>query len=105
MVIRCNICGVTNETSNGWIRCRKTGEYTCTGCCMKCEHYVSWSGLWKCTYKTEEMLEEERQREKERRAAIRKQKEEEELMEISRAYFKRRLAERAKRQARARRSK
>lgn len=54
MNIKCNICGVTSDTNNGWRGCKKCGQ-VCTSCCRKCEHHTEYSGLHTCTFKTPEM--------------------------------------------------
>ena len=95
----CSICGITNETCKNWGPiCKKTGRRVCDECCYRCEHRVSWSGIWRCSYITEEERREQaRQRAQERFAS--------ESMKISEAYMKRKreqARERAVKAAKAR---
>ena len=95
----CSICGVTNETCKNWGPiCKKTGRRVCDECCYRCEHRVSWSGIWRCSYiAEEERREQARQRAQERFAS--------ESMKISEAYMKRKreqARERAVKAAKAR---
>ena len=75
-----------------------TGRRVCDHCCYKCEHRVSWSGLWKCEYTTpEDRREAARQRAQQRF--------EDENRRISEAFNKRRkeqARERAIKAAKAR---
>ena len=51
----CSMCGVTLETCHQWGPiCKKTGKRVCDACCYRCEHRVSWSGIWRCGYITPE---------------------------------------------------
>ena len=79
----CCLCGVTNETCKHWGPiCKKTGERVCAECCHRCEHRVSWSGIWRCGYITaEERREQIRKRSQDRFAS--------ENAKISAAYMKR----------------
>ena len=80
----CCLCGVTNETCKNWGPiCKMTGRRVCDACCYRCEHRVSWSGIWRCGFRTEEQRRED---------AIRRAKErfDAENLKISRAYQKRR---------------
>ena len=96
----CSICGTTLAECKNWGPiCKKTGSRVCAQCCYECEHKVSWSGLWKCTYMTEE----------DRKAEIKAQIQERfdaESKKISDAYHaerKRKAREYAIKQAKARR--
>jgi len=95
----CSMCGVTLETCHQWGPiCKKTGKRVCDACCYRCEHRVSWSGIWRCSYITEEERREQaRQRAQERFAS--------ENARISEAYMKRKrelARERAVKAAKAR---
>ena len=90
---------ITNETCKNWGPiCKMTGRRVCDACCYRCEHRVSWSGIWRCSYITEEERREQaRQRAQERFAS--------ESAKISEAYMKRkreRARERAAKAAKAR---
>lgn len=96
----CCLCGVTNETCKNWGPiCKMTGRRVCDACCYRCEHRVSWSGIWRCGYITaEERREQARQRARDRFAS--------ESAKISEAYMKRKreqARERAVKAAKARR--
>lgn len=39
--------------------CRKTGRRVCAYCCYKCEHHISWSGIWQCGFKDRETIKAE----------------------------------------------
>lgn len=83
----CSLCGVTNETCRHWGPvCSMTGGRVCADCCYRCEHHVSWSGIWRCGYRSPE----------ERKAEARKkaqQRFEEENAKISEAFKARKKEE------------
>ena len=83
----CSICGVSNETCRQWGPiCRKTESKVCATCCYHCEHHVSWSGIWRCSYITPELRKE--QALKKKRASF-----DEEVQKISAAYSRKRRDE------------
>lgn len=95
----CSMCGVTLETCHQWGPvCKKTGRRVCDACCYKCEHRVSWSGIWRCGYITPEQKKIEARRRAQARFDA-------ESAKISQAYSTRRreqARQRAARSARAR---
>jgi len=97
-IVSCSICGVTNETYNGWTFCKRLNKARiCFDCCMKCEYHYSWSGLWRCTYKSPEEIEQEEQRAREQRRAAREAEFNKECQAIGKAYYKKKAIERNKR--------
>ena len=94
----CSFCGVTLEDCHQWGPiCRKTGRRVCATCCYRCEHHSTWSGLWKCEYKTPQQKREE---------VLRRihDREQAEIAKATEAYKKQRqewARRRAKRSARA----
>ena len=83
----CSVCGITNETHKHWGPiCRKTGRRVCDICCLRCEHHIRFSGIWSCSYESEEMRRERRRKRMQERF-------EEENARISRAYHQRRREE------------
>lgn len=90
----CSICGITNETHKNWGPiCKRTGRRVCDICCYKCEYHTSWSGLWKCEFKTPEQKREE---------AIKRirEREHEEVVKATEAYRRRRREQAMKRKRR-----
>lgn len=91
----CSICGVTEADTNQWGPvCRKTGARVCAECCWKCQDHVSWSGIWDCSFITDEQ----------KKALARKRSQErfdKENREISAAYHKHRKEEAKKRAIKA----
>lgn len=86
-IYRCSKCGITSETHRAWGPiCPAIGRRVCDICCWKCADHISWSGIWKCGYRSPE----------EKRAAAvsaRKAEEAEEIRKISKAYQARRREE------------
>jgi len=81
------MCGVTLAECHCWGPvCRKTGQRVCADCCYRCEHHISWSGIWHCGFRSEEQLREERRK----RARDRF---DEENRKISEAFMKKRKEE------------
>ena len=93
------MCGTTLRECKHWgPTCRKTSRRVCAECCWTCEHHISWSGIWHCSYKSEEILRAERDKKRQERFDA-------ENMRISTAYHKQRrerARERAIREAKAR---
>lgn len=86
-IYTCSICGITSETHKHWGPiCKRTGQRVCAQCCRKCEHHVSWSGIWFCRFKEAE----DKQREIRRRIQARF---EEESLKISQDYYRRKREE------------
>lgn len=82
----CRICGVTSSEKKDWRpNCPKHGGDVCGTCCMNCEQHVSWSGIWKCAYVTE-------QKRRAQAVASAKAKEHAEILRISEAYHRDRKA-------------
>jgi hypothetical protein len=92
----CCICGITLRDCSHWGgKCRKTYRRVCANCCYKCEHHVSWSGIWRCGYTPPEQKRDDVQRrirerfeEEERKASEafnKKRREEAKLRAIKRA--------------------
>ena len=80
----CCRCSATLETTKHWGPvCRMTGERVCAECCRLCEHHISWSGIWRCDYVTQE----ERMARARKRAADTLHAEN---LRISRAHYDRR---------------
>lgn len=75
ILIVCEICGKNDKEVNGWrMKCKRLGGPVCSGCCLKCEWLSEFSGLYSCTFRSEE----------ERRAAARKRSEERTRIENAR---------------------
>lgn len=54
-IYTCSMCGITSDTHKDWGPiCKKTGSRVCDLCCYRCEHHVSWSGIWRCSFVTPE---------------------------------------------------
>lgn len=91
----CSICGVTLETCHQWgPKCPKTGRKVCAECCYRCDLHVSWSGIWRCSYISQE----------EKRAEARRKAQERfdaESRRISEAFYERRREEARKRASKA----
>lgn len=95
----CSICGTTLAECKQWgPTCKKTGRRVCARCCYECEYKVSWSGLWKCTYVTEE----DRKAEIRARIQQRFDAESKKISDAYRAERKRKAREYAIKQAKAR---
>lgn len=62
------------------------GGRVCAECCRLCEYHTSWSGIWKCTYKTPETVREQA-------VQARQNEFEAEVAKISEAYRKRKKEE------------
>lgn len=94
----CSMCGVTLETCHQWGPiCKKTGKRVCDACCYRCEHRVSWSGIWRCGYIDPEQKKlEARQRAQARFDA--------ESLRISQAYRANRRAQARQRAAKSARA-
>lgn len=54
---KCPVCGYVRSenagTNRAWIWCRKSRGWVCDYCCLRCEYYESWSGLFHCKWDPE----------------------------------------------------
>ena len=94
----CSICGITILEHKNWgPTCPRTQKKVCDCCCFRCEHHLSWSGVWRCAYITPEQRRENAKKKAQERF-------DQENLRISRAYHEKRKEEarqRAIKQARA----
>lgn len=97
--IRCELCGVTSDTMKDWsgIRCPLHGNPVCGHCCSKCQYKETFSGLYRCGYKTPE----QRRIEAHKRARERFEAENRQISSAVRAAWKEKARERAIKKAKA----
>ena len=95
----CSMCGITLAECKHWgPTCKRTGRRVCAMCCYKCENHVIWSGVWKCSFVTEE----DRKAEIRARIQQRLNAEEKRISDIYLARKKQKAREYAIKQAKAR---
>lgn len=79
----CPVCGAPDSYRWWTTGCRRYGTPVCLECCRACEYRVEWSGISKCTYKTQEQKREEARK---RLKAV----EQQEILKISESYNRKR---------------
>lgn len=95
----CSMCGITSETHKAWGPiCRKTGSRVCDECCFRCEHHITFSGVWDCNYITPE----EKRKQALKRAQDRFDAENRRVSELVRAKWREEAKKRAIKNARRR---